>query len=150
LSNKHDKRGYRIGIDAYIWFFHAHSSREGENPELRMLFFRLARFLAMPILPVFVFDGPAKPRWKRNKQVGGRQHALLGSFKEMIKAFGFEWHQASTSAFLFPNQSHCLHRHRERQKPSWHILIVSKLLTPFFRMMSTTFCSAPQWSCESE
>ncbi|KAG8829240.1 hypothetical protein FRC17_006912 [Serendipita sp. 399] len=39
LSTKHNKRGYRIGIDASIWFFHAHSSREGENPELRISVF---------------------------------------------------------------------------------------------------------------
>ncbi|KAG8765396.1 hypothetical protein FRC16_008060 [Serendipita sp. 398] len=93
LSTRHDKRGYRIGIDASIWFFHAHSSREGENPELRMLFFRLARFLALPLLPLFVFDGPKRPKYKRNKKVMGAQHPLLPSFREMIKAFGFEYHQ---------------------------------------------------------
>ncbi len=58
-----------------------------------MLFFRLARFLALPILPVFVFDGPAKPNYKRNKITRPGQHALTGSFKAMIEAFGFEWHQ---------------------------------------------------------
>jgi len=58
-----------------------------------MLFFRLARFLALPILPVFVFDGPAKPNYKRNKKTRPGQHTLTGSFKAMIEAFGFEWHQ---------------------------------------------------------
>ncbi|CEL56477.1 hypothetical protein RSOLAG1IB_11949 [Rhizoctonia solani AG-1 IB] len=33
-------RALRIGIDASIWFFHAAYGREGENPELRTLFFR--------------------------------------------------------------------------------------------------------------
>ncbi|KAG8809586.1 hypothetical protein FRC19_005144, partial [Serendipita sp. 401] len=99
LSTKHGKRGYRIGIDASIWFFHAHSSREGENPELRMLFFRLARFLALPLLPLFVFDGPKRPKYKRNKKVMGAQHPLLPSFREMIKAFGFEYHQRGLANF---------------------------------------------------
>lgn len=36
-------RAYRIGIDASIWFFHAQGGREGENPELRTLFFRCSR-----------------------------------------------------------------------------------------------------------
>ncbi|CAG7851051.1 SubName: Full=Related to DNA repair endonuclease rad2 {ECO:0000313/EMBL:CCA73914.1} [Serendipita indica DSM 11827] len=95
LSDEHNKRGYRIGIDASIWFFHSHSSREGENPELRMLFFRLAKFLALPLLPLFVFDGPRRPHYKRGKRVMGAQHGLTSSFKRMIEAYGFEHHQAS-------------------------------------------------------
>ena len=35
-------RGYRLGIDASIWFFHAKGGCEGENPELRTLFFKCA------------------------------------------------------------------------------------------------------------
>jgi holliday junction resolvase YEN1 len=93
LSDKHAQRGYRIGIDASIWYYHAHSSREGENPELRMLFFRLAKFLALPLLPLFIFDGPKRPKNKRNKRIMGAQHPLTGSFKVMIEAFGFEHHQ---------------------------------------------------------
>jgi holliday junction resolvase YEN1 len=96
LSNKHTKRGYRIGIDAYIWFYHSHSSREGENPELRMLFFRLAKFLALPLLPLFVFDGPHRPSIKRGQRITGAKHLLLPSFKHMIKAFGFEYHDVGT------------------------------------------------------
>jgi Holliday junction resolvase YEN1 len=95
LSDKHTKRGYRIGIDASIWFFHAHSSQEGENPELRMLFFRLAKFLALPLLPLFVFDGPKRPQIKRNKRIMRAEHPLTGRFKVMIEAFGFEHHQVS-------------------------------------------------------
>ncbi|KAG8840967.1 hypothetical protein FRB91_005481, partial [Serendipita sp. 411] len=63
-----------------------------------MLFFRLARFLALPLLPLFVFDGPKRPKYKRNKKVMGAQHPLLPSFREMIKAFGFEYHQAPGEA----------------------------------------------------
>jgi holliday junction resolvase YEN1 len=95
LSDKHAQRGYRIGIDASIWYYHAYSSKEGDNPELRMLFFRLAKFLALPLLPLFVFDGPERPKIKRNKRVMGRRHPLTRSFIAMIKAFGFEHHQVS-------------------------------------------------------
>ncbi|KAH7916859.1 hypothetical protein BV22DRAFT_990645, partial [Leucogyrophana mollusca] len=53
-ANLNEKRGIRIGIDASIWFFHATYSMAGENPELRALFFRCARLMSMPILPLFV------------------------------------------------------------------------------------------------
>lgn len=43
IENKNGHRAYRIGIDASIWFFHAQGGREGENPELRTIFFRCAR-----------------------------------------------------------------------------------------------------------
>ncbi|CAE6416976.1 unnamed protein product [Rhizoctonia solani] len=58
-------RALRIGIDASIWFFHAAYGREGENPELRTLFFRLARLANYTFCPLFVFDGPQRPRNKR-------------------------------------------------------------------------------------
>ncbi|CAE6472380.1 unnamed protein product [Rhizoctonia solani] len=58
-------RALRIGIDASIWFFHAAYGREGENPELRTLFFRLAKLAKYTFCPLFVFDGPHRPRTKR-------------------------------------------------------------------------------------
>lgn len=76
-----------------IWFFHAAYGREGENPELRTMFFRLARLLTTPILPVFVFDGPKRPSFKRGKRIGGKQHWLTDGMKNIIGAFGFEWRQ---------------------------------------------------------
>ncbi|KDQ31557.1 hypothetical protein PLEOSDRAFT_1026735, partial [Pleurotus ostreatus PC15] len=57
-SNVNGMRGFRVGIDASIWFFHANYDKEGENPELRTLFFRCATLLRSPFLPLFVFDGP--------------------------------------------------------------------------------------------
>ncbi len=64
-GNPANLRGLRIGIDASIWFFHAAHGREGENPELRTLFFRCARLMSVPFLPLFIFDGPKRPKVKR-------------------------------------------------------------------------------------
>jgi holliday junction resolvase YEN1 len=92
-------RGVRIGIDASIWFYHATYGREGENPELRTLFFRCSKLLGIPLLPLFVFDGPKRPSMKRNKKISGKSHWLTEGMKNIIEAFGFEWH--TVMVFLF-------------------------------------------------
>ncbi|KAG6374035.1 hypothetical protein JVT61DRAFT_4673 [Boletus reticuloceps] len=97
-ANPSRQRGFRIGIDASIWFFHAAYGREGENPELRTLFFRCCRLLQSPLLPLFVFDGPNRPAIKRGKRVGGNVHWLTQGMKNIIDAFGFEWRVASGEA----------------------------------------------------
>ncbi|KIJ23865.1 hypothetical protein M422DRAFT_72490 [Sphaerobolus stellatus SS14] len=97
LDNK-KHRGYRIGIDASIWFFHALGGREGENPELRTIFFRCARLAAMPYHPIFVFDGPKRPKIKRGKAVGGGQHWMVNSLRTVLEAFGFECRTAPGEA----------------------------------------------------
>lgn len=88
-----------------IWFFHAKSGREGENPELRLIFFRLAKLLSEPFLPLFVFDGPKRPRWKRGIQISKKPHWMIHGVKTMITAFGFEWRQVESlslpSYYLF-------------------------------------------------
>ena len=56
-ANTSRRRAFRIGVDASIWFRHAKSSKEGENPELRLLFFRLKELAKLPVLVLFVFDG---------------------------------------------------------------------------------------------
>jgi len=90
-ANAGGRRGFRIGIDASIWFFHAAYGKEGENPELRTLFFRCSRLMSMPLLPLFVFDGPKRPSVKRGKKVSGNAHWLTTGMKNIIVAFGFEW-----------------------------------------------------------
>jgi Holliday junction resolvase YEN1 len=84
-------RGFRIGIDASIWFFHAAHGKEGENPELRTLFFRCCRLMHTPFLPLFVFDGPKRPDVKRGKRIGKEAHWMTGGMKNIIEAFGYEW-----------------------------------------------------------
>ncbi|CAE6506169.1 unnamed protein product [Rhizoctonia solani] len=91
-------RALRIGIDASIWFFHAAYGREGENPELRTLFFRLARLANYTFCPLFVFDGPQRPRTKRGKTINTRMNSLAPGMKNMIAAFGFEWRTAPGEA----------------------------------------------------
>lgn len=90
-TNRSGVRGFRIGIDASIWFYHATYGKEGENPELRTLFFRCARLMAKPLLPLFVFDGPKRPDVKRKKKVSGKQHWMTSGMQQIIEAFGFEW-----------------------------------------------------------
>ncbi|KAB5591761.1 hypothetical protein CTheo_4793 [Ceratobasidium theobromae] len=94
-------RALRIGIDASIWFFHAAYGREGENPELRTLFFRLARLASYTFCPLFVFDGPQRPKTKRRvwgKTINTRINSLAPGMKNMISAFGFEWRTAPGEA----------------------------------------------------
>ncbi|KAI0255432.1 hypothetical protein BJV78DRAFT_1279225 [Lactifluus subvellereus] len=97
-GNPANLRGLRIGIDASIWFFHAAHGREGENPELRTLFFRCARLLNAPFLPLFIFDGPKRPKVKRGKRISGEKHWLVDSMKKIIEVFGFEWRMAPGEA----------------------------------------------------
>lgn len=97
-ANANNLRGYRVGIDASIWFFHAEYGREGENPELRTLFFRCATLMHAPWLPLFVFDGPKRPSWKRGKRISKTNHALINGMKAIVEAFGFEWRMAPGEA----------------------------------------------------
>ncbi|KAH8985375.1 PIN domain-like protein [Lactarius akahatsu] len=97
-ANPANLRGLRIGIDASIWFFHAAHGRGGENPELRTLFFRCAKLTSTPFLPLFIFDGPKRPKVKRGKSVSGGKYWLVDSMKTMIEVFGFEWRMAPGEA----------------------------------------------------
>ncbi|KAI9444389.1 hypothetical protein BJY52DRAFT_1373458 [Lactarius psammicola] len=97
-ANPANLRGLRIGIDASIWFFQATYGREGENPELRTLFFRCAKLTSAPFLPLFIFDGPKRPKIKRGKRISREKHWLVDSMKGIIEAFGFEWRMAPGEA----------------------------------------------------
>jgi holliday junction resolvase YEN1 len=96
-------RGYRVGIDAFIWIFHSEWGRGGENPQLRTIMFRIVKLLNSPFLPLFVFDGPGRPEEKRGKKVQkSRPPALILGIKRLITVFGLEWrtvshHQCSLS-----------------------------------------------------
>jgi Holliday junction resolvase YEN1 len=70
----------------------------GTNPALRTLFYRLARLLATPVQPIFVFDGPEKPTFKRNKRSGRGDTATAAQAKRLIRLFGFEAHDAPGEA----------------------------------------------------
>ncbi|CAK5264231.1 unnamed protein product [Mycena citricolor] len=97
-NNSNGLRGFRIGIDASIWFFHAAYGKEGENPELRTMFFRCATLMHAPFLPLFVFDGPLRPGQKRGKSINRQSHKLTTGMKEIVESFGYEWRVAPGEA----------------------------------------------------
>ncbi|KAJ7935691.1 PIN domain-like protein [Mycena leptocephala] len=92
IGNATGTRGFRVGIDASGWMYRA-SNRHGntENPELVALFSRCSRLFGLPFLPLFVFDGPERPRVKRGKVISGNNHWLATSFQQMLDGFGFQW-----------------------------------------------------------
>ncbi|CAK5279800.1 unnamed protein product [Mycena citricolor] len=97
-NNSNGLRGFRIGIDASIWFFHAAYGKEGENPELRTMFFRCATLMHAPFLPLFIFDGPLRPGQKRGKNINRQSHKLTTGMKEIVESFGYEWRVAPGEA----------------------------------------------------
>ena len=65
-------------------------TRAGENPALRILFFRLCSLLSLSVTPIFVFDGESRPSIKRGKSVRlGTRHWMAAYLERMIDAFGF-------------------------------------------------------------
>lgn len=70
---------------------------------MRTLFYRLVRLLGHAIQPLFVFDGPNKPAFKRNKRTTsgsyGKSHGVADALaKRMIRLFGFQCHDAPGEA----------------------------------------------------
>ena len=73
-------------------------TRAGENPALRVLFYRLCHILTLPIVPIFVFDGPDRLKVKRGINVRTtKPHWLSTPLKKFIEAFGFYWYKVSIS-----------------------------------------------------
>ncbi|KAI9155387.1 Flap endonuclease [Paramyrothecium foliicola] len=93
----HD-RPLRLAIDIAIWQFQTQAARGGTNPAIRTLFNRLIRLLGTPIQPVFVFDGPRKPAFKRNKRSGRGDGVATALAKRLIQLFGFATHDAPGEA----------------------------------------------------
>ncbi|PNS15128.1 Flap endonuclease GEN 1 [Sphaceloma murrayae] len=95
-------RPLRLAIDISIWLFQIQSGKGGSNPALRTFYYRLLRILSLNIHPLFVFDGPNKPLFKRNKRVGGPNVKVssIPEFlaKQLLKQFGFPMHLAPGEA----------------------------------------------------
>jgi hypothetical protein len=68
---------------------------DSENPELQVIFYRLARYLGTNIILLFVFDGPGRPPIKRATHVITASHWLTEPIKELVTVFGFQCHMAS-------------------------------------------------------
>jgi len=72
----------------------------GENPAIRVLFFRLCRLISISVAAVFVFDGPGRPSTKRGKKVKTSvPHWMTLHFQRLIEAFGFHWYTVAYTLF---------------------------------------------------
>ncbi|KAF2969855.1 hypothetical protein GQX73_g3658 [Xylaria multiplex] len=91
-------RPLRIAIDISIWQFQVQAARGGSNPAIRTLFYRLLRLLSLSVQPIFVFDGPNKPTFKRNKRSGRGDGVATAMAKRLIRLFGFIAHDAPGEA----------------------------------------------------
>lgn len=94
-------RPIRIAVDISIWLFQVQAGRGGTNPELRTLFYRLLKFLALPVHPLFVYDGKEKPPFKRGKAVSGHSYGnapIIRLSKILIDLFKFPRHDAPGEA----------------------------------------------------
>ncbi|KAH8695439.1 hypothetical protein BGW36DRAFT_323183 [Talaromyces proteolyticus] len=104
LAVKHleaTRRPIKIAVDISIWLFQLQAGRGGQNPELRTLFFRLVRLLALPVHPLFVYDGMQKPPFKRGKATTGRSYGstpIISQSKILIDLFKFPRHDAPGEA----------------------------------------------------
>ncbi|KAE8356537.1 hypothetical protein BDV28DRAFT_145048 [Aspergillus coremiiformis] len=90
----------RIAVDISIWLFQVQAGRGGKNPELRTLFYRLLKFLALPVHPLFVYDGKHKPPFKRGKATGSSYGSapIIGLSKILVDLFRFPRHDAPGEA----------------------------------------------------
>ncbi|CAM1509314.1 Fc.00g030530.m01.CDS01 [Cosmosporella sp. VM-42] len=93
-----DGRPFRLAIDFAIWQYQTQAAQGGTNPAIRTLFYRLARLLGTPVEPIFVFDGPNKPAFKRNKRSGRGCSVAAAQAKRLIRLFGFTVHDAPGEA----------------------------------------------------
>ncbi|KAJ5404653.1 hypothetical protein N7465_005937 [Penicillium sp. CMV-2018d] len=94
-------RPIRIAVDISIWLFQVQAGRGGRNPELRTLFYRLLKLLALPVHPLFVYDGRQKPAFKRGKAISTRSYGnapIIKRSKDLIERFRFPWHEAPGEA----------------------------------------------------
>ncbi|KAJ7243794.1 PIN domain-like protein [Mycena rebaudengoi] len=97
ISEKRRNTGAMVvGVDACLYltqceavFHKPRHAQRGRNPELRILFYKLAALNEAGAIFVWVFDGPNRPSIKRNKRVRAKPHWLIEEFTEMINLFGF-------------------------------------------------------------
>lgn len=92
-------RPLRVAIDISIWLFQIQSAKGGKTPALRTLYYRLLRLLTLVIQPLFIFDGPNKPPFKRNAKIRPQEPSLTNCFtKQLLQLFGFPFHIAPGEA----------------------------------------------------
>ncbi|KAF6821218.1 Flap structure-specific endonuclease [Colletotrichum sojae] len=82
-------RPLRLAIDVAIWQFQTQAAKGLKN-------FQQPKILA--IHPIFVFDGPHKPVFKRNKRSRRGDGLATATAKRLIRLFGFPVHDAPGEA----------------------------------------------------
>ena len=93
------QRPLRIAIDAAIWNFQTQSGQGGKNPALRTLYYRLLKLLALPIHPLFVYDGKNKPLVKRGRAISRWGTCIANeTSKKLVNQFKFPCHVAPGEA----------------------------------------------------
>ncbi|KAF7306335.1 hypothetical protein MIND_00424700 [Mycena indigotica] len=97
-KNPHKTRKCNLGVNITHWVMHAQSSKNGDNPEIRLIFFRLLTLLESCFHVVVVFDGPQKPNWMCEAKVDAWVERLKPGIKEIVEALGFEWREAPGAA----------------------------------------------------
>ncbi|KAF8054722.1 PIN domain-like protein [Lyophyllum atratum] len=98
---RNPKRRYLVlGVDMNQAAFQAAGlhTHAGENPELRVFFFKLCRYLKLPVVLVFVPDGTGRPSIKRGRSVRTQPPWMAEYVQELVSAFGFYTHQAPGEA----------------------------------------------------
>lgn len=58
----------------------------------------MVKLLALPIHPLFVYDGPHKPPFKRGEKVSTSNAPLIQRSKDLIERFRLPWHEAPGEA----------------------------------------------------
>lgn len=86
-------------VNRFCSYFNILTHLGGTNPAIRTLYYRLLRLLSASVQPLFVFDGPHKPAFKRNKRSGHNAGSLPNVLtKQLLKLFGFPFHIAPGEA----------------------------------------------------
>ncbi|KAH8598272.1 hypothetical protein B0O99DRAFT_58312 [Bisporella sp. PMI_857] len=92
-------RPLRVAIDISIWQFQIQAGKGGTNPAIRTFYYRLLKLLSVSVQPLFVFDGPHKPPFKRNKRSGHHGASIPNLMcKQLLNLFGFPFHIAPGEA----------------------------------------------------
>ncbi|KAK9474625.1 uncharacterized protein V1510DRAFT_401286 [Dipodascopsis tothii] len=91
-------RRLRIAVDGNIWIFQNRMSKTGQSPVLRGFYHRLCRLVGLNVDAVFVFDGPHKPDFKRNKQVFKGQTRDVTLARQLLECFGVPSYMAPGEA----------------------------------------------------
>ncbi|KAG9234176.1 hypothetical protein BJ875DRAFT_424451 [Amylocarpus encephaloides] len=94
-----NQRPLRVAIDISIWQFQIQAGQGGSNPAIRTLYYRLVKLLLFQIQPLFIFDGPHKPPFKRNKRTS-HHGAMVPNLltKQLLRLFGFPFYMAPGEA----------------------------------------------------